>query len=345
MTALMKYAMMDVDANQSQSILNDTTSNYYSDSSVGCRLLAMSRWLELTQAERSKDPKHNAMVDRLYDGKPVCMDDMKNYDIWNVPMLEQDDKEEMCLWLNSPVICKTNQECHSLNYLRAKEYANAKNTVLIKWKAEHTKWEGKPLSYANIERAKLDPAFFEYFVTDGNITLTDTICKEKLLCNGTHAKYHSLVLKHKEKEWLEEIIDRSQAGDEIMLHEPPIAINILIENPKIIENERVNWQQVLLEINKVVITIRRYSNNEISARASIIKAVPIHSQSLLCTLSMVAIVPNFPLQPAFAITVEKAQGQTLDRVIIAMSECDLSITNFKYSCLYIAMSCVREATA
>ena len=49
-----------------------------------------------------------------------------------------------------------------------------------------------------------------------------------------------------------------------------------------------------------------------------------------------------PLQPAFAITLDKAQGQTLDRVIVALSKHQLSITNFQYACLYVALSRVRK---
>ena len=55
------------------------------------------------------------------------------------------------------------------------------------------------------------------------------------------------------------------------------------------------------------------------------------------------ITPHFPIQLGFAMTVEKAQGQTLECVIVALSECNITLTNFRYSCLYVAMSRVHEA--
>ena len=40
-------------------------------------------------------------------------------------------------------------------------------------------------------------------------------------------------------------------------------------------------------------------------------------------------------------TVDKAQGHTIERVIIALSKCKLGIPDFQYACLYVAMSCVK----
>jgi hypothetical protein len=51
----------------------------------------------------------------------------------------------------------------------------------------------------------------------------------------------------------------------------------------------------------------------------------------------------FPLQAGFAITVDKAQGQTLDRVIlVALSKREMRLVNFTYACFYVAMSRVRK---
>ena len=40
--------------------------------------------------------------------------------------------------------------------------------------------------------------------------------------------------------------------------------------------------------------------------------------------------------------IDKAQGQTIDRVIIALSKRKLSITDFQYACLYVALSRVKK---
>jgi len=71
--------------------------------------------------------------------------------------------------------------------------------------------------------------------------------------------------------------------------------------------------------------------------------VPIHSHSVLVSPSRVIVEPLFPVQPCFAITVDKAQGQTIQRVILALSERDLRLVNFTYSCVTVAFSRVEEA--
>ena len=40
-------------------------------------------------------------------------------------------------------------------------------------------------------------------------------------------------------------------------------------------------------------------------------------------------------------SVDKVQGQTIDRVILALSNRKLNITDFQYACLYVVMSCVK----
>lgn len=59
--------------------------------------------------------------------------------------------------------------------------------------------------------------------------------------------------------------------------------------------------------------------------------------------SRVTIKPTFPLAAGFAITVDKAQGQTLDRVILAISERQRQLSNFTYACVYVGSSRVKES--
>ena len=51
---------------------------------------------------------------------------------------------------------------------------------------------------------------------------------------------------------------------------------------------------------------------------------------------------HFPITCGFAITVDKVQGQTLDRVIVTLSERDYRLMNFTYSCFYVGMSRVKK---
>ena len=114
---IMNYTKLSEEQKTQETILDNGVFNHTSDTSIGCRILTNCRWLELIQAERSKDKKHNEMVNHLYNGKPVTPQHLKNYKLWSSSTLLDDNEKERLLWLNAPVICKTNREQHSISYL------------------------------------------------------------------------------------------------------------------------------------------------------------------------------------------------------------------------------------
>lgn len=73
------------------------------------------------------------------------------------------------------------------------------------------------------------------------------------------------------------------------------------------------------------------------------KPIFIMQASLLSEPSRALMKRSFPLLGGFAITVDKAQGQTLDRVIVALSMREHQISNFTYACIYVASSRVRKS--
>ena len=77
-----------------------------------------------------------------------------------------------------------------------------------------------------------DPAFYDFFVYDAYCHLTDTISKKKCLY-GTAARYHSLILDHDYGSKVARELNIAATGDVITLDSPPLAINILIDDPKI----------------------------------------------------------------------------------------------------------------
>ena len=193
----------------------------------------------------------------------------------------------------------------------------------------------------SFSQALQDPAFFEYFVVNGKAILTGTICRKKKLCNGTQGIYHSLILSDTMEIYLKEHLLSASAGDVITLPDPPIGINIIIAND-VINNDTMNWKTLSLEKERIVITIRKHGYRQSFSKIPG-KPVPIHNPTMLVSASRVIVEPHFPVQPCFAITVDKAQGQTIQRVIVALSERDLRLVNFTYSCVAVAFSRVKEA--
>ena len=74
---------------------------------------------------------------------------------------------------------------------------------------------------------------------------------------------------------------------------------------------------------------------------SIEKPTYIVSTSISCELCSIIIKSIFPITCGFAITVDKVQEQTLDCLIVALSEREYRLMNFTYSCFYVGMSRVE----
>ena len=335
---------------KSDALFSTNKCNAKSDHAIGCQILAAARWHELTKAERSKDDKHNDHLERLYSGQAIRLEDLLQYEIFSEERLKQDDEPEQLLWLIAPVVVKNNRERITINYLRAIQFAEKTKKYLFRWSADWSNWEDKPPYSECNEIMDEDPAFWEIFVKGGPCYLTSTICKKKKLCNGTRAKYDSLLL---DDESLREF--KRQAKEKrtvITLPHPPLGINITIDDNDIVQTR--NWNGFLQPScddhhdrnNKstehpkcITIPIRtvpkRFNTNE--------KPVYIVPSSYIIRPSRVKISPHFPICGGFAITVDKAQGQTLDRVIVALSSRELELCNFKYAGVYVALSRVREA--
>lgn len=60
--------------------------------------------------------------------------------------------------------------------------------------------------------------------------------------------------------------------------------------------------------------------------------------------SRLQVTARFPVELSFAITVNKAQGRTIDNVILALSEKPTRISNMGLKELYVALSRVRKGS-
>lgn len=330
------------------SIFANSKYNETSDHVTGCQILANARWFELTQAERSKDSIHNRTIDKLYVGKQrISMDDIDQYDEYNAKTLAGDDPTEHARWIRTPVIVKTNRERITINYLRALDFAKQTNTYFIRWYAKDSHWEDKP-PFDEMQDLLEDPAFWDIFVAGAPCYLNDTVCKKKRLCNGTRGQFHSLML---DDEAQRDFDRQTGLGETIItLSVAPQGINILIEDHNVVNNR--NWSgfhNATTDDSIQQHSDAPHSNNkqiiipiQPSLRDDRDKPIYVVSPNILVQPSRVKISPHFPLRAGFAITVDKAQGQTLNRVIVALSYRDHKLSNFTYACVYVALSRVQE---
>ena len=248
---------------------------------------------------RSEDAVHTDLVLKLYAGRQLDFNDLSGYQKLEKHDLEGDFK-------TAPIIVRTNRERFTLNHFRSIQFAQITGQVVIRWRAKHSHWEQRPLAQGDEDRAMLDPAFFEYFVMGAPGHIFETLNRDKRCVNGTRFTYHSLSLISEQRDYVNLKLRHVIPGDVITLAECPYSVNVTLIDEQSDTTKTRQWRHVTLVSGKVVVPILPH---RVDSRKK--KHTPIPG-NLWSKPSRVIITPNFPLTSAFAITVDKAQGMTLD---------------------------------
>ena len=314
---------------------------------TGVDLLINSRWFELTQQQRAlQDPIHTNFVHNTYKGEHLTLDSIKS----NFKLLSTTDLGSIH-WLLAACLVTTNRERRSIIHTRSIQYAAFTEQVVIRWETAYrpSTWKNAPdPSLQHI--AKRDPCFYEYFVSGCNGYIVDNIQKDLHIVNGIQVKYHSVKLDCETEDWLEDELSAARPGDVLTLPERPLAVNVEItmENAstpvsilsalrKLALNNHSDQTSGKKGTTKVLIPIVQLKSEHWDDGDT-----PVYGSHLFGP-SKIRLGRTFPLEPAFAITTHKSEGQTLDRVIIALSECGVSKCNFSYEQLHVAFSRVRKS--
>ena len=305
---------------------------------LGVDIFTKVRWFELTQQQRSAtDPVHTAFHHKTFLGGTVRMNDVKA----NYKLLFPQDFQSL-EWIKAPVAVATNRERHSLTHMRSIQFAKITGTVVIRWLVEDRKnWLSCP-DPIHISAALQDPCFYELFVEGADAFVTENILRELYIVNGLPVKYHSLTFEPDIQEWLEEHLVNAVPGDVITLPKPPISVNIVVPISDTLPAHIVAaMHEFSLEKTdshnlQVVLPIYRGGTSWANSHT------PVYGSEFFGP-SKVILKPVFPLEPAFAITVHKSEGRTMDRLIIALSKCDANKCNFSYEQLHLAFSRVTAA--
>jgi hypothetical protein len=157
-------------------------------------------------------------------------------------------------------------------------------------------------------------------------------------------KYHSIKFDDETEKFLLEVLKSTAPGDVITMPHRPLCINIEVFMPYNTHNS----------VKRALKRLSIYNN--LSTTPTHNPVIPIMEQSCSWDSNETPIygganfLPSkatfrhfFPLEPALAITVHKAQGRTLKRVIIALSHCDAKGCNFSYQQVHVALSRVRNS--
>jgi hypothetical protein len=309
---------------------------------MGADLITSVRWYELNQQMRiRKDKAHQAIIKRLYHGLPIGQPDIKaNYKLLSDTDLTSGE------WIEAPVLVAMNRERFTLLEERAKLFATFHKTHVICWQREMRNWEQEPPP-AFAMQATDDPVCWEHFVVNAPGFFNQTVQKNLLMVNALPVRYHSLKFDNDMEVLLKHALLHTPVGEIIDMPQPPEYIIVeLLPSLKHVEPgvldalrdlslERPKRDRNGVLKNRILFPLHRHKCNW--------DQLPIMIRGGTCFLPSRAKFRNiFPLELAFAITVHKSQGRTLDRVIIALSSCGVHRCDFEFSQLLVAMSRVTS---
>ena len=303
----------------------------------GIDLLTSAKLFRLTSQKRAQDKIHRKHIQSMFDGEKLTFQMFEHYKMLNAIDIQKEGS-----FCEAPILCSTNRERHTINGIMAPIRASGKGVCVIRWPADlKPYWEQKPADEYIDNILLSDPCFWEYFVpgTDGYIT--DNLSKTLNLVNGTHIRYHSLSFqKNEQKLEFLKLVAETQVGKVLTLPSrlQPETVNVELIN--LSEKERDEWQRskLSLDANKVIIPLpckRKFSK---TPKSIIVPADT--SGQYKC--SKVFVKNFFPVEPGFAITIYKAQGRTIPKVILAISKREGHGCGLNYRSIYVAFSRVKD---
>jgi hypothetical protein len=303
----------------------------------GIDLLTSAKLYHLITQKRTHDSVHRANIESMFRGEPLNFQTFLLY-----KELKAIDMHEGGDFADAPILCSTNRERHTINGIMAPIRASAKKVCAIRWKADlKPYWDQKPSDQYISEIMYSDPCFWEYFVPGSDGYLTDNLCKPLGLVNGTYIRYHSLSFDTHEKYiQFHNLVANTEVGQvlSLPLNLRPEAINVELIN--LSEETRTKWLQSHLSLlpDKVVIPLP--CRRKFSKLPKPIIVPGAKNGDYKC--SKIRVKNFFPVEPGFAITIYKAQGRTIPKVIVAISEREGDGCGLNYRSIYVAFSRVKH---
>ena len=278
---------------------------------AGVLIFERAEFIKLTEQHRSKDPEHTALLQKMSSEGRLHPRHLKLY-----KNLSEDDTDTTNgEFTFATMVVTGNAERHELNAIQAKRWASQNNTKVVRWlrKRQDDQWKGKPKNPENVLKAMEEDCFYELFVPGAAGYITENLNTDIGLANGVEIKYHSLSFGTLEED--ETFNDEFANSDALImtLDKPPDAVNVELyadfpgdsaakkrENAK----KRRKWTHGTLVEGRVVVQIsmqwgqlvRKYETENIGG-----------DWQLGYSGSTVPMKDYFPVEPAFCVTIWKAQ--------------------------------------
>ena len=319
----------------------------------GCSILASFKRFHLSTQHRSSDPQHIQFLSDMTN--PAKSFDFGNFRNLYQPLTAQDFHDDPG-WKFAPYIVATNRERIQISHIQAIEYAKELSSHVIRWPLPISKWINKPPNEDHQMDAQQDPAFYEYFVLNAPAYCTSNLNTNLGLANGTPLYLHSIIpVDDNQSEFIAYQQQTLPCGSIITLTEPPFAINVTIK-PRTTSSPPLKAKLSVIHHHLTQCSVAQTNTGipiipilQASSAASKTYAKPISLPSKQYTVpgnqgynpSKITVRPVFPIDLGFAMTVHKAQGCTLLKVILCLADRPSRLTQMQIQSLYVALSRVK----
>jgi hypothetical protein len=315
----------------------------------GCSLFSQFNRTHLTRQQRSNDFHHNSNILRMTMGQPICTEELDIYEDFHLS--SQSSSPD---WQFPTFIVASNRERNDIIKMQAQRFAIQNNTYVIKWKNRVRCWKNKPKGNSMQEAFDDNSFMWQYFVKGAPCFIKQNINTALGIANGSEAKQHSLCfLNNDQAQEFAALVTGPSAppyGSEIILEQAPLSVNVEITFP-----EREAFLNHVQDEQERLLRLHSLSSSKSSA------VIPITTQSTNGApkdfkyyilprdkeqqMSCARVYSEFPIELGFAVTVHLAQGRTIPKVVVSISEppSSQSCLRFKYSSLFVALSRVRNS--
>ena len=285
---------------------------------IMCNLIMNEfEWIELDVQNRAgnKSTPHTEMVNRLYHNGQLTMDDLKR-----IKRLSIDDMKKDPSWMFAPIITRTNVERKHFEFIQAVRFGKYYNKPVVRWKESFI--PAKQFSKIDVNRDinPNDPNQYQYWVEGAPAILGHNVSTNVKLVNGSEVLTHSLTFRDTwQANEFTKMYEKANDGEIITLNEAPYSSNIEIYVENENDSDRTKTWKALLRSRwdpqhtmvpgKLVIPVTQILK----------KGYNMHLQCEKVGYVKGKQCPKIPFFLNFAMTSEKAQSQTMSKVILYLA--------------------------
>jgi hypothetical protein len=241
----------------------------------------------------------------------------------SIPPLSSSDIVADPSWEMAPIIVTSNLERQAINLLKARRFARANGTRVLRWRNNLSNKVASRLPGSVLEKLSEKQEMNFIFIKGAPCYLTKNINPIRGLANGTPGELHSLTFSDSDTAAMVQDLMRKDRSDDIIDIPSPMCVNIRVPHLD------GSWEKSMsLEEGAVVIPIL-IDDKFPTCMSWKSSNLPIYS---------------FPLELGFAITFHKVQGKTLEKIILALNKRKgRRLPNVTFTSFLVGVSRVRDS--